>query len=98
MEAKEYIEVLVVNGEERTVLQVMSGENLLMAMVRANLPVDFMCTTGKCTSCRCKMNIPEGSASLASETEQYRMGRDAYEKGYRLTCQLFVQGPLTVYL
>lgn len=98
MEAKESIEVLVINGEESRTIQVMPGENLLMAMVKANLPVEFMCTTGKCTTCRCKLEIPAGSASPASETERYRLGNHACDEGYRLTCQLFVHGPLTVYL
>lgn len=98
MAAKESFGVLVIDGQKSSVLQVGRGENLLLAMTKANLPVDFMCTTGKCTACRLKMEIPPGSAAPASETERYRLGDEACKEGYRLTCQLFVQGPLTVYL
>lgn len=98
MEAKETVEVLVIHEEQKTILRVARGGNLLIAMTKANLPIDFMCTTGKCTTCRCKMSIPPGSASPASETEAYRLGEQACKEGYRLSCQLYVQGPLTVYL
>ncbi|MFM1652003.1 2Fe-2S iron-sulfur cluster-binding protein [Brevibacillus sp. B_LB10_24] len=84
-------------GEKREVL-VKPGDNLLLAMIKANLPVEFFCTTGKCTTCRLVMSVPDGSAEPISETEAYRLGAEALSKGYRLACQLYVQGPLTVYL
>ncbi|EJL47715.1 hypothetical protein BAG01nite_20630 [Brevibacillus agri] len=83
-------------GKERSI-SLARGENLLMALVRAQLPIDFFCTTGKCRTCMVRMNIPAGSAPPPSETEQYRLG-EAVQQGYRLACQVYVTGPLTVFL
>lgn len=77
-------------------LQVRQGENLLMALVNANLPVAYHCTTGKCATCRLMMEIPAGSAAPPSETERYRLGEQAVAQGYRLACRVYVQGPLLV--
>ncbi|QRG69267.1 2Fe-2S iron-sulfur cluster-binding protein [Brevibacillus choshinensis] len=90
--------VTVVEGGKRKSVALVEGDNLLLGLVRANLPVEFFCTTGKCTTCRLRMEIPAGSAPMASETEQYRLGKEAMAAGYRLACQVFVAGPLTVYL
>lgn len=90
--------VTVVEGSKQTSIPLMAGENLLLGLVRASMPVEFSCTTGKCTTCRLRMVIPEGSAEMASETEQYRSGAKALSLGYRLACQVYVTGPMTVYL
>lgn len=92
------VEVTVISQDKHERLPIRRGENLLMAMVNANLPVRFMCTTGKCATCMCKMEIPDGSAAPPSETERYRMGQGYSDEGYRLSCQVYVTGPLTVYL
>lgn len=92
------IPIQVVCGPDSRQIHVQAGENLLMALVKAGFPVEFMCTTGKCTTCRSKLDAPNGSANQASETERYRLGEQLVREGYRLTCQLYVTGPLTVYL
>ncbi|MDF2679964.1 MAG: ferredoxin [Brevibacillus sp.] len=90
--------VTVVEGSKQTSISLMEGDNLLLGLVRASMPVEFFCTTGKCTTCRLRMVIPEGSAGMPSETEQYRLGAEAMSLGYRLACQVYVSGPMTVYL
>ncbi|KQL48652.1 ferredoxin [Brevibacillus choshinensis] len=90
--------VTVVEGSKQTSISLKDGDNLLLGLVRANMPVEFYCTTGKCTTCRLRMVISEGSAGMPSETEQYRLGADAMSLGYRLACQVYVSGPMTVYL
>ncbi|MGG1661850.1 2Fe-2S iron-sulfur cluster-binding protein [Brevibacillus sp. NRS-1366] len=98
MEKKDSIAVTVWEGTRQQVIYLTPGDNLLMGLVRAKLPIDFFCTTGKCRTCALRMQIPEGSASGASATEQYRLGQDALGKGFRLACQVYVSGPLSVYL
>jgi ferredoxin len=98
MKQPEHFEVTVVRGENQERLTVRAGDNLLMAMMRAGLPVEFSCTTGKCTTCRLRMDIPDGSAMQPGETERYRLGEAALAAGYRLSCQLYVSDPLTVHL
>ncbi|MEJ8547778.1 2Fe-2S iron-sulfur cluster-binding protein [Brevibacillus borstelensis] len=91
------VTVTVVRGEDHSQLLVGAGGNLLLAMVRAKLPVDFACTTGKCATCRLRIEAPPGSANEPSETERYRLGAD-WAAGMRLSCQVYVTGPLTVWL
>jgi len=97
-EKQPQIMITVWEGNKQQQFYASRGENLLMALVRAKLPVSFFCTTGKCRSCMLRLQAPEGSVSFASETEQYRLGKEALEKGYRLACQVYLSGPLTVYL
>lgn len=98
MDAAERIPITVVIEQKHSQIWVKPGENLLLALVTAHVPVPFMCTTGKCTTCRCRVEIPQGSAAPPSETEAYRLGDQLVRSGYRLTCQVYVNGPLTVYL
>ncbi|MDR7317882.1 2Fe-2S iron-sulfur cluster-binding protein [Brevibacillus nitrificans] len=90
--------VTVVQGEDESTVYLSDGDNLLMGLVRANLPVEFFCTTGKCTTCRLRVVMTGDSAKPPSETEQYRLGIEAIAKGYRLACQVFVTGDMRVFL
>ncbi|GED69468.1 hypothetical protein BRE01_31700 [Brevibacillus reuszeri] len=85
-------------GNKQHQLNAACGDNLLMVLTRAKLPVEFFCTTGKCRTCILRLQAPVGSASPASATEQYRVGREALAKGFRLACQVFISGPMTVFL
>lgn len=98
MKQQELVEVTVVRGDYRQCLPVRAGDNLLMALVRAGMPVEFSCTTGKCATCRLRVEMADAAARLPGETECYRLGEAAVAAGYRLSCQLYVTGPLTVYL
>jgi len=92
------VAVTVWEGAGQKEIYLSPGENLLMGLVREGLPIDFFCTTGKCRTCALRMHIPQASASDAAATEQYRLGPDAIGKGFRLACQVYVNGPLSVYL
>jgi len=98
MDCAEWIPVTVRIGEDLQMVQVKPGENLLMALVRHNLPVDFFCTTGKCTTCRNRVDATPGAVAPPDETERYRLGEALLGAGFRLLCRLYVHGPLTVYL
>ncbi|RNB90356.1 (2Fe-2S)-binding protein [Brevibacillus fluminis] len=92
----EQIPVKVKHAGTTEEILVRRGENLLMAMVDAGLPVAYHCTTGKCTTCRLRMEIPAGSAALPCDTERYRLGEQAIAQGIRLACRVFVEGPMQV--
>ncbi len=94
----EKIVVTVIGADGIKEIVIHAGENLLLAMVRANFPVDFMCTTGKCTSCRLRITKLDGSLTIATEVERYRLGDEAIAHGFRLTCQVYVDHPLIVHL
>lgn len=98
MDHAERIPVTVRIGEKTQLVQVKPGENLLMALVRHQLPVDFFCTTGKCATCRNRVDASPGAVAPPDETERYRLGEALHGAGYRLLCRLYVHGPLTVYL
>ncbi|CAJ1003567.1 MULTISPECIES: 2Fe-2S iron-sulfur cluster-binding protein [Bacillales] len=98
MSQTDVVVVTVLHDGESKQLFLKQGANLLMALVEAGLPIDFFCTTGKCTTCRLRMDIPVGSAAPPSSTERYRLGEAAVAAGMRLSCQVYVTGPLTVYL
>lgn len=91
-------QVTVIHGDEKITLAVTKGDSLLLSLVQAGLPVSFACTTGKCATCQLKMDLPHEGANPMSDTERYRLGEAAVREGYRLSCQVYVQGDLTVYL
>jgi len=90
--------VTVITSSGKNELTVRDGENLLMALVNGGFPVEFYCTTGKCTTCRLKITAPDGTITQAGDTERYRLGMEAMIQGFRLTCQVYVHQPLFVYL
>lgn len=90
------LEVTVIQAGKQSRLRLRPGENLLMALVAASYPVAFFCTTGKCTTCRLIVRKPDGSLTVPSETEAYRLGPEAVGQGFRLACQVFVNEPLLV--
>lgn len=93
---EELVTVTVKRDGTAEEIKVRRGENLLMAMVHANLPVVYHCTTGKCATCRLAMEIPPGSAASLTQTERYRLGEKWIAQGYRLACRIYVEGPLMV--
>lgn len=70
--------------------------NLLRTSIRFEGSVPYKCGGGLCGTC--KVRIVEGHEFLSKvmKKEVDRLGREKIEEGYRLACQTFVNGDVTI--
>lgn len=77
-------------------IEVEENANLLRSSMRYEGGIPFRCGGGICGTCKCK--IEEGSENLdkIKKKEYERLGEDLIQQGYRLACQTFVLGDVSV--
>lgn len=70
--------------------------NLLRTSIRHEGSVPFKCGGGLCGTC--KVRIASGHENLSGVTKKEieRLGLDKLAQGYRLACQTFVGGDVTI--
>ncbi|MBD2844941.1 2Fe-2S iron-sulfur cluster binding domain-containing protein [Paenibacillus sp. IB182496] len=78
------------------VIEVPDDANLLRTSIRHEGDVPFKCGGGLCGTC--KVRIVEGGQHLSKimKKEVARLGQDKLDEGYRLACQTFVGGDVTI--
>jgi ferredoxin len=77
-------------------LEVNKESNLLRMSIRYEGGIPYKCGGGICGTCVVK--IEEGAADLSkvSKKEVEKLGEDLISQGYRLACQTFVNGDVTL--
>lgn len=77
-------------------LEVEKESNLLRMSIRYEGDVPFKCGGGMCGTCLVK--IEEGNENLnkASNKELQKLGQEKIEDGFRLACQTFINGDVTI--
>jgi len=84
-------------AKNRQPIDVPAGSNLMRALLSNGVPVASSCDgDGVCTKCR--MQIVAGNENLSKETEFEADLKDIHEipKNERVSCQVTVQGDVTV--
>jgi ferredoxin, 2Fe-2S len=84
-------------AKPRAPITVADGSNLMRALQTNGVPVASSCDgDGVCTKCRIK--IVDGKDNISPETEFEKDLRDIHDipKDERISCQTFVNGPITV--
>ncbi len=79
------------------VVQVPDGSNLMKSLLAAGLPVASSCNgDGVCSKCHVK--VIAGSENLSKETEEEQDLRDINDipKGERISCQVVINGDVTL--
>lgn len=89
-------EVKFTIGESTRTFEASAGENLLNAALQAGVPIEYVCKSGRC--CTCKVKVLSGDRNLSAPTpnETFRLGRDKLKRNWRLACQVQVNGPIEV--
>jgi 2Fe-2S ferredoxin len=89
-------EVKFTVGEETRSFSVEPGANLLNSALEAGMPIEYVCKSGRC--CTCKVKVLSGLQHLGAPTqnEVFRLGRDKLKRQWRLACQSTVNGPIEV--
>lgn len=89
-------EVTFTIGESTRKFEVAPGGNLLSAAIQAGIPVDYVCKSGRCCTCKVKVLAGERQLSAPSPGESFRLGHDKIKRKWRLACQVQVHGPVEV--
>ncbi|TLS53617.1 (2Fe-2S)-binding protein [Paenibacillus antri] len=77
-------------------IEVDRDANLLRASIRYEGAVPYKCGGGLCGTC--KVFVVEGRDTLSKvmKKEIDRLGQERIEQGFRLACQTFVAGDVTI--
>lgn len=77
-------------------IEVDQDANLLRTSIRYEGSVPYKCGGGLCGTC--KVRIVEGHDNLSRimKKEVDRLGQEKLDQGYRLACQTFVTGDVTI--
>ncbi|WP_245583070.1 2Fe-2S iron-sulfur cluster-binding protein [Paenibacillus daejeonensis] len=77
-------------------IEVEKESNLLRTSIRYEGSVPYKCGGGLCGTC--KVRIVEGQDNLSRimKKEVARLGQEKLDEGYRLACQTFISGDVTI--
>jgi len=78
-------------------ITVPAGTNLMQALLMAKVPVASSCLgDGVCGKCKMKVDSGPHPEPPQSEKEQFLLQRDSLQRGWRISCQVFVHDDLVV--
>jgi ferredoxin len=77
-------------------IEVDKDANLLRTSIRYEGAVPFKCGGGLCGTCRVQIVDGHENLSRVMKKEIDRLGAEKIEQGYRLACQTFITGDITV--
>lgn len=89
-------EVKFTIGEKTQRFEMEAGANLLASALDAGVPIEYVCKSGRCCTCKVKVLAGERNLSAPSPNETFRLGRDKLKRNWRLACQVSVNGPIEV--
>jgi ferredoxin len=77
-------------------IEVANDTNLLRMSIRHEGSVPFKCGGGLCGTCRVRIVEGQENLSKVMKKEIDRLGKDKLDQGYRLACQTFVTGDVSI--
>lgn len=90
------IAMKVILGGEEFNLDVKAGENMLNAALDRDVAIDFSCLEGLCDSCEVKVLAGSENISPPTQEEFDMLGEAEVKSGKRLSCQVVVNGPVSI--
>jgi ferredoxin len=78
------------------VAEVADNSNLLRASLRAQGGIPFKCGGGVCGTCRCRIESGQEHIDGIKPKERKHLTDEDLRAGYRLACQTFVKGDVSV--
>lgn len=77
-------------------IEVDKDANILRTSIRYEGSVPYKCGGGLCGTCRVRVVDGHENLSKVMKKEIDRLGPERIEEGYRLACQTFVSGDVTI--
>ena len=78
------------------VLQAPENSNLLRVSLRGQGGIPFKCGGGLCGTCKCRIETGLEHADAVKPKERKHLSDDDLAAGYRMACQTFVNGDVSV--
>ncbi len=76
--------------------EVPANTNLLVASLRHKGGIPFKCGGGKCGTCRCHIDQGLAHTDAVKPKERNHLSEDELRDGWRMACQTFVLGDVSV--
>ncbi|MDQ6628502.1 MAG: 2Fe-2S iron-sulfur cluster binding domain-containing protein [Pseudomonadota bacterium] len=70
--------------------------NLLRTSLRWNGGIPFKCGAGLCGTCKCRVEVGLQHTDAVKAKERKHLSDDDLLRGYRMACQTFVNGDVSV--
>lgn len=72
------------------------NSNLLRVSLREQGGIPFKCGGGLCGTCRCRIESGLAQTDAVKPKERKHLTEDDLQQGYRMACQTFVNGDVSV--
>ncbi|MFM1651835.1 2Fe-2S iron-sulfur cluster-binding protein [Brevibacillus sp. B_LB10_24] len=78
------------------IIEIDKDTNLLRTSIRYEGSVPYKCGGGLCGTCKVRIVSGHENLSKVMKKEVDRLGEEKIKEGYRLACQTFITGDVTV--
>ena len=78
------------------VVEAAENSNLLRVSLRHQGGIPFKCGGGVCGTCKCRIETGLLNTDEVKSKERKHLTQDQLEEGYRMACQTFVRGDISV--
>lgn len=85
---------LITNGDK--VITGPENSNLLRLSIREKGGIPFKCGGGICGTCRCRIEAGLENTDAVKDKERKHLTEEDLAAGYRMACQTFVNGDISV--
>lgn len=78
------------------VVEAPENSNLLRVSLRAQAGIPFKCGGGVCGTCKCRIERGLEYTDAVKPKERKHLSEAQFAEGFRMACQTFVNGDVTV--
>jgi ferredoxin len=89
------IEVIFVTNDNKTVTAP-ENSNLLRVSLREQGGIPFKCGGGLCGTCKCRIEKGRENTDAIKAKERKHLTEEQFAAGYRMACQTFLLGNVSV--
>lgn len=92
----EPIKMVVILSDGEYEIEMNDGENMLDGALERNVEIDYSCREGMCDSCLVRILAGNNNITAPTQEEFDMLGEEEVAKGFRLACQVKVNGPVKI--
>ncbi|WP_241288110.1 2Fe-2S iron-sulfur cluster-binding protein [Burkholderia stabilis] len=89
------VQITFINTDNKTV-EAPANSNLLRVSLREQGGIPFKCGGGLCGTCKCRVERGLEHTDAVKPKEKRHLSDDDLQAGYRMACQTFVNGDVSV--
>ena len=83
-------------NKDRKAVDAPVNSNLLRVSIREQGGIPFKCGGGICGTCKCRIEEGVEHTDAVTEKEKRHLSAADFEAGYRMACQTFIHGDVSV--